>query len=114
VLSELHPERVLRGSIPSVRDEAGHPARLATYRHTLGDHLRAALAAGLHPLRCEELLPPAATTPPQPDPTAAPRTPGPWELWPWSLADLVPEATQAANAGTPAMVIWHFQLREPP
>ena len=87
---------------------------MATYRHTVGDHLRAALAAGLRPLRCEEPLPPAVTTPAQPGPTATPRAPGPWELWPWSLADLVPEAKQAANAGVPAMIIWHFQLPETP
>lgn len=35
---------------------------------------------------------------------------GPWEVWPWWLADLVPEAARVANAGTPAEIIWHFQL----
>jgi hypothetical protein len=31
-------------------------------------------------------------------------------LWPWTLMELIPEATKAANAGTPAMIIWQFQL----
>jgi hypothetical protein len=37
-------------------------------------------------------------------------TTGPWEVWPWSLADMVPAATEAANAGVPAMIVWQFEL----
>jgi hypothetical protein len=32
------------------------------------------------------------------------------EVWPWSLADMVPTATEAANAGVPAMIVWQFEL----
>jgi hypothetical protein len=31
-------------------------------------------------------------------------------LWPWSLNEMVPEATSAANTGVPGMIIWQFQL----
>ncbi|WP_156222226.1 class I SAM-dependent methyltransferase [Actinomadura litoris] len=102
VISDVHPEAVARGSVPSVRDTDGRPARLATHRHPIGDYLRAALAAGLRLRRCEEPRPPAASH-------GASGEAGPWELWPWSLARMIPEAAGAANAGVPAMVVWHFQ-----
>ena len=35
---------------------------------------------------------------------------GPWEIWPWVLEDLIPEAAHAANDGVPSVVIWYFQL----
>jgi hypothetical protein len=35
---------------------------------------------------------------------------GPWELWPWVLVELAPEAARAAVEGVPAIVVWHFQL----
>jgi len=61
--------------------------------------------------RCEE---PQAQAP---DPEAAavaerprPTELGPWDLWPWCLIDLVPEAAEAASVGTPVEIIWHFQL----
>jgi hypothetical protein len=38
-----------------------------------------------------------------------PGTVGPWELWPWCLADLIPDAARAANADVPAVIVWHFQ-----
>ncbi len=102
VISDVHSEAVARGSVPSVRDTDGRPARLATHRHPIGDYPRAALAAGLRLRRCEEPRPPAASH-------EASSEAGPWELWPWSLARMVPEAASAANAGVPAMVVWHFQ-----
>ncbi len=34
---------------------------------------------------------------------------GPWDVWPWALCDLAPEAARAAIAGTPSMLFWHFQ-----
>jgi SAM-dependent methyltransferase len=112
VISDMHPEWIARGSIPTVRRAGGQPGRLPAYRHLVGDYLRAALSAGLQLRRCEEphLLTDEQTT--APDRPAAADTVGPWELWPWSLADLVPEAARAANAGAPAMIIWHFQLTE--
>ncbi|MDT0347067.1 hypothetical protein [Streptomyces litchfieldiae] len=51
---------------------------------------------------------PAERTPPGETPTA-PAAVGPWETWPWCLNDLAPEAARAANAGVPAVIIWHFQ-----
>ncbi|MGK5558395.1 class I SAM-dependent methyltransferase [Actinomadura kijaniata] len=102
VVSDVHPEAVARGSIPSLRDAEGRPARLASHRHLVGDYLRAALAAELRPRRCEE---PRRAAGERPAPTG---TPGPWDLWPWCLNGLVPEAAEAAAA--PALLIWHFQL----
>lgn len=103
VLSDIHPESVLRGSVPAVRGPDGRPGRLPAHQHRTGDYLRAALAAGLRPLRCVE---PTGDQPVRP----ATDTLGPWEVWPWVLTDLVPEAAHAANAGVPAMLVWDFQL----
>lgn len=105
VISDPHEESVALGSIPSVRGPGGRPGRLSTYRHLAGDYLRAALRAGLRVRRCEEPRMPAS--PPLPDAHA---DPGPWELWPWSLAEVVPEASRAANAGRPVTIIWQFEL----
>ncbi|WP_242902840.1 class I SAM-dependent methyltransferase [Actinomadura terrae] len=102
VISDVHPEAVARGSVPSLRGADGRPARVATHRHLVGDYLRAALAAGLRLRRCEEPRLPMTSH-------EATDEAGPWELWPWSLARMVPEAARAANAGVPAMVVWHFQ-----
>lgn len=106
VITDVHPERVALGSVPSVRGADGRPGRLSAHRHLIGDYLRAALAVGLQVRRCEEPLLPARERP-------AAETLGPWELWPWCLADMVPEAAVAAGAGAPALVIWHFQALRP-
>ncbi|TMR23454.1 class I SAM-dependent methyltransferase [Nonomuraea turkmeniaca] len=106
VTSDIHPEGVARGVVPSVRLAGGRPGRVATYHHLIGDYIRAALAAGLQVRRCEEPRHPRADT----AVPAAAETLGPWDLWPWCLDDLVPEAARAILAGTPTMVIWHFQL----
>nr|WP_203612489.1 class I SAM-dependent methyltransferase [Amycolatopsis sp. SID8362] len=106
VVCDVHPEAVARGSIPSLRGPGGQPGRLASHRHLVGDYLRAALAAGLTALRCEE------PCPPQKDLARATTEPGPWELWPWSLAALVPDAARAAGRSTPALLVWDFQLPE--
>jgi ubiquinone/menaquinone biosynthesis C-methylase UbiE len=111
VIADVHPEAVARGSIPSLRTVDGRRGRLASYRHLIGDYLRAALPVALQLRRCEEpRLPTRDHTPPS-DPVAS-GTVGPWELWPWCLTDLVPEAARAANTGVPAMVVWHFQQSE--
>ncbi|HEU5031084.1 MAG TPA: class I SAM-dependent methyltransferase [Spirillospora sp.] len=106
VISDVHPERVLRGSVPSVRDAAGRPGRIVSHRHSVGDYLRAALPHGFLPRRCEEPVPPAPENPESP-PRAT--EPGPWDEWPWSLAAMVPEAARAASAAVPTMLIWHFE-----
>ncbi|MEV0699013.1 class I SAM-dependent methyltransferase [Saccharopolyspora sp. NPDC050389] len=108
VISDIHPDRVARGSVPPVRGPGGQPGRLPAHRHLVGDYLRAALPLDLQPRRCEEPRLPDAETP-RPDATA-PRETGPWEHWPWSLAAMIPEAARAANAGVPGTIIWHFQL----
>ena len=95
VVSDMHPESVLRSSVPSVRDDEGRPGRLPAYRHLVGDYLRAALPAGLRVLRCEEPCPPA------PPDTAPADGPGPWDVWPWSLAAMVPGAARAATTACP-------------
>lgn len=101
VMSDMHPDNVARGSIPNLRREDGQAARVATHHHPVGDYLRAALAAGLELRRCEEPRLPSSADP------DGDRTLGPWEVWPWRLADIVPEA---ANATTPpAVIVWHFQ-----
>ena len=103
VISDIHPDRVLRGSIPNVRRQDGRPARLVTHRHLVGDYLRAALPVGLELRRCAE---PVDDSPPKTDRAT---TVGPWDLWPWCLADLIPEAANAVNGNEPAVLIWHFQ-----
>jgi SAM-dependent methyltransferase len=114
VTSDIHPEAVLRGSFPRLRFADGAPGRIASHRHSPGDYLRAALPAGLQVRRCEEpgVVPddPAADERPDPEQAAGQAELGPWEVWPWSLPGLVPEAARVANAGTPAEIIWHFQL----
>lgn len=110
VIADIHPERVAQGSIPSVRGPDGRPGRLSAYRHPIGDYLRAALPVGLRVRRCEE---PSAPTGDPADRAGTLGPVGPWELWPWSLAAMVPEAARAAGAGVPALVIWHFQRGEP-
>jgi len=106
VISDMHPERIFRGAIPTLRDAEGRPGRLPGHRHLVGDYLRAALAVGLELRRCEEPVP----EPVDPLPARASEL-GPWEAWPWSLAAVVPEAARAGDAGVPAEVIWHFQRR---
>lgn len=108
VISDVHPERIALGSIPAVRGPGGQPGRLPAHRHLVGDYLRAALPAGFQLRSCEEPIPPSADQP-RPDPPTATDA-GPWDLWPWALAALVPDAAEAANAGVPATIVWHFQL----
>ncbi|OXM44929.1 methyltransferase domain-containing protein [Amycolatopsis alba] len=110
VIADMHPERVAQGAIPPVRSADGRPGRLSAYRHSIGDYLRAALPVGLHVRRCEEPLLPANGRSGPADRTGTFGAVGPWELWPWCLADMVPEAARAVSAGAPAQVIWHFQL----
>ncbi|MFI7705301.1 hypothetical protein [Nonomuraea sp. NPDC049480] len=98
-----------RGIIPTVRLHDGRPARVASH-HPIGTYLRSALAAGLQVRRREEPLVPAAEGPAP----ASTGTLGPWDVWPWCLSDLAPEAARAAFGGTPALVIWHFPLTRQP
>ena len=105
VISDIHHELVIRGSVITARGPAGEPCIVATYRHQLGDYLRAALSLGLQVRRCEE---PTATRTAGPLPLPATET-GDWGDWPWSLMDYLPSAARAAG-GRPSLVIWHFRL----
>lgn len=114
VTSDVHPERVARGAVPPVRLPDGTPGRVASHCHSAGDYVRAALAAGLQVRRCEEPpIPAGRRTGSQGAPRTRTTGPVPWELWPWGLADLVPEAAEAAASGVPAEIIWHFQSTGP-
>ncbi len=101
VIADVHPEQVARGHVPAVRRADGAPGRVRSHCHRTGDYLRAAFAAGLEPVRCEEPVAPVREIP------AA--EPGPWETWPWSLAGLAPAAAQAAGADVPSMILWEFR-----
>ena len=105
VISDAHHEIVLRGSVPHALGPNNEPGLVASYRHTTGDFLRAALPAGLQVRRCEE---PQRSGDDVPPPPPAELTVSDWDDWPWSLLELVPEAARAAWA-VPSVVIWHFQ-----
>ena len=107
VISDTHCEIGFRGSIPHALGPAGEPGLVATYQHTTGDWVRAALAAGLLIRACEEPHRPFSEPPTTVPLAAAP--PGDWADWPWSLMALLPEAAQAAWA-VPAVVVWDFEL----
>jgi SAM-dependent methyltransferase len=110
LLADAHHEIVFRGSVPHALGPGGEPGLTPSYRHTPGDYLRAALAAGLQVRRCEEPGRPG-DGPPAPLPEAR-QTFGEWPEWPWSLLDVVPEATRAAWA-VPAVIVWDFVLPGP-
>lgn len=108
VISDVHHALVSLGSVPRVRSASGEPGLLPAYRHLASDYLQAALPLGLQVRRCEE-----PRRQPTGDDDARPADEiavGPWDGWPWSLLNIVPAATNAAYHGTPATIIWHFQL----
>jgi SAM-dependent methyltransferase len=107
VISDAHHEIVIRGSVPHALGPNGEPGLAASYRHTPGDFIRAALPAGFQVRGCEE--PRRSTGEQPPPPPDAGLTVSGWHEWPWSLLDLVPEATWAAWA-VPAVIVWHFEL----
>jgi ubiquinone/menaquinone biosynthesis C-methylase UbiE len=106
VISDVHHELVLLGSVVISPGPAGEPGWTPTYRHVAGDYLRAALPVGLQARRCEE---PRRAPPDRPPPPPAEIVVGDWADWPWSLLPLVPAAAQAAF-DQPSSIIWHFQL----
>jgi SAM-dependent methyltransferase len=112
VISDVHCEIGFRGSVPHTVGPAGEPGLTATYRHTVGDFVRAALAAGLQIRSCAEPCGPGGDQSPPPPPVPpAEAPPGDWADWPWSLVALLPEAARAAWA-VPAVVVWDFELPE--
>ena len=108
VVSDTHHEIIFRGSVVKALGPDGEPGLVRTYRHGIGDFLRAALAAGFDVRRCEEprRAPSADVAPTEPE--AAERGAGEWGGWPWHLLGVVPEAARAAWA-VPAVVVWHFE-----
>ena len=105
VISDVHHELVLRGSTPKTEGADGRPRMATVRRHTVGDFLRAGLAAGLSLRGFDEQPHPVQPDEPPPAPT---HEIGPWRDWPWTLVGLVPEATRSAWA-TPAVVLFHFE-----
>jgi SAM-dependent methyltransferase len=108
VISDIHHERVFLGSLVHALGPAGEPGVVATYRHTAGDFVRAAVPAGFYVRRCEEPRLPVPEEPPPRPPTAVEDWED-WNGWPWSLMDLVPDAMSVADQ-RPVTIIWHFQL----
>src|SRR5580658_7508417 len=98
VISDVHHELVTRGSVMTGRGPAGEPLIAPTYRHQLGDYLRAALSLGLQVRRCEEPRVVRADGPPA-EPAAEI---GDWQDWPFSLMDYLPSA-ERASGGRPEL-----------
>ncbi len=111
VVTDVHHELVVLGSVPRVRRADGEPGLLPAFRHRAGDYLGAALPQGLELRRCAE---PRMSGGAQRAPMADDITAGPWDEWPWSLLGIIPAAAAAAWNGTPGAVIWHFQLAGDP
>jgi SAM-dependent methyltransferase len=107
VVTDIHHEMVMLGSVPHVRSAAdGSPQLIPSCRHRASDYLAAALSEGLQVRRCAEPRSmPAELTGGLAEHLAT----GPWDLWPWSLMELAPAALAAAAAGVPSAVLWHFQ-----
>jgi ubiquinone/menaquinone biosynthesis C-methylase UbiE len=105
VVTDVHHELVRRGSVVHSVGPDGTPGWAPTYRHGIGDYLRAALPAGLEVRRCEE--PPLEfANPPGPAPERI--EVGDWADWPWTLLPLVPAATRSAWT-IPSVVVWQFR-----
>ena len=81
VARTVQERAVLRGSVITARGPAGEPYIAATYRHGIGDYLRAALSLDLQVggARSRVAVPS----------TSRPRDPaieiGDWQHWPWSV-----------------------------
>lgn len=98
-----------------VRGPDGRPGYLPNRSRPVSEYLAAALPLGFEVRHCEEPprpspfvdgdgVPPGATGPvPPPSPSGTP--PNIWALHP-----LIPAATNAAYEGSPAAIVWRFQL----
>jgi SAM-dependent methyltransferase len=105
VVSDVHPDLVLLGSVAKTVGADGRPQQATTARHSTADHRSAALAAGFTVLSYRETPRPTAPGGPLPEPT---REVGDWRLWPWTLLGFDPAATRAAW-NNPAIAVWHFR-----
>jgi ubiquinone/menaquinone biosynthesis C-methylase UbiE len=94
--------------IPVLKTGAdGTAGYLPAWRRSLGAYLRAALPLGLDVRRCEEPL--------RPWPIVRPDEPQPEQIAGappnvWALMPKIPDAANAAYAGTAIVVVWHFCL----
>jgi SAM-dependent methyltransferase len=90
-------------------DTDDNPGYIRQWHHSTGDYLRAALQHGFVVRACEEPLRPDPTVEPDelPEPLDLSQPPDVWTLHPW-----IADAANAARAGTPALLIWHFQRPE--
>lgn len=111
IISDVHPELVLRGSVVKAEGPSGQPQLAACHRRTVADYLRAALSAGFR-VRGFDEAPRTTDEPEDPEePLPEPaRELGPWREWPWSLLDWAPEAGRAAW-NIPFVVVWHLERR---
>jgi SAM-dependent methyltransferase len=110
VISDAHHELIFRGSVVRALTATDEPGLAATYRHTPGDFLRAALPAGFQVRRCEEPRGSRAHDERAPSRPAVADVPlGTWHDWPWSLLPVIPDAVRAAWA-TPSVIVWDFEL----
>jgi SAM-dependent methyltransferase len=107
VVTDVHHELVALGSVPRIRSADGRPGLMLAPRHRAGDYLSAALPVGLQVRRCEE---PRQSGGDHTAPMAESIDAGPWDQWPWSMLHIIPAAVSAAWNGTPALIMWHFQL----
>lgn len=110
IVSDVHVELILRGSVVQALGPAGEPGLVATFRHSTGDFLRAALSAGLVVRRFEEPWLHDENSDDRPVPEPGQMDPGPWRDWPWTLMWLIPDVIRAL--GDPILVLWHFELPE--
>jgi ubiquinone/menaquinone biosynthesis C-methylase UbiE len=107
IISDVHPDVALLGSVPKAQRPDGQPQQAFCHRHTVADYLRAALSAGFRVRGFDEQ--------PRTNPTSTASAPEPlyeigaWRDWPWSMLAWVPEAAQAAWA-VPSMHFWHLEL----
>ena len=110
MISDPHHELIFRGSVVRALTATGEPGLVATYPHTPGDFLRAALPVGFQVRRCEEPRGSRSHDEPAPSPTSPTDAPlGTWHEWPWTLIPVIPDAARAAWA-TPSVIIWDFEL----
>lgn len=102
VVSDVHPDLVLLGSVVKAVGPDGRPQQAATYRHAPTAVLRAALAAGFVALRCEEE--------PQPKPHPEPRLAATSPVTP----DAPNLSTSSNDSGQPPHQVGLWQPEEEP
>jgi len=86
----------------------GRVGYLPTWRHGVGEYLRAALAHGFEVRACEQpLRAPMDDDDWDPPEELAPAVPPNF----WGLMPFVPEAAGAAYLGTTALLVWDFERR---